>query len=169
MKIDKVIINIPPINNIDSDSESDNKNKNDNSLSTNYNDSLSSSDSDDEYIEKLSIKDKKEIKMKVQELLSNIHSLNDLILIGDYFKEKNKYFKQCKINQNDDILMYRISKINLPLKDLMNMIGMNEVKKTIFYQTIFIFVQFTNLNKIIYFFLRRKITIKKKLKPFYKF
>ena len=46
--------------------------------------------SDEDYVEELSLKEIKEIKSRINELLKDINSLKRLIEIGDYFIENNK-------------------------------------------------------------------------------
>lgn len=134
MNIDKVIINLP--SNFNENTE-DEYSENDDLLENNNSDN---EESDEEYIEQLTAKEKNEIRKNVHELLKNINSLQKLIEIGDYFNLKNKYFLQCNICEKKDLLMYRISKINKPLKKLFKLIGMKDVKKTIFYQLMY-FIQ----------------------------
>ena len=137
MKIDKVIIHLPSTFNEGFGSGSENENvysENENSQSE------TEDDDDEEYVEELNADEKKEIKKSVNELLREINSLQKLIDIGDYFIENNKYFIQCNICEKKDLFMYRISKINKPLKNLTNLIGMKSVKKTIFYQLMY-FIQ----------------------------
>ena len=136
MKIEKVIIQLPSNFNEGSGSENEN-----------YDDENSESETEEEFVEELTMKEKKEIKKKVNELLNDISSLKKLVEIGDYFLEKNKYFLQCKICEKKDLLMYRISKINKPLKNLFKLIGMKDVKKTIFYQLMY-FMQNLNDGKL---------------------
>ena len=134
MNIDKVIINLP--SNFNNPSGSDEEySENENNLENNH--SESNDDSDEEYVKELSQKEKNEIKKKVHELLKDINSLQNLIEIGDYFNKNNQYFLQCKICEKKDLFMYRISKINKPLKKLFKLIGMKSVKKTIFYQLMY--------------------------------
>lgn len=134
MNIDKVIINLP--SNFNNPSGSDEEySENENNLENNH--SESNDDSDEEYVKELSQKEKNEIKKKVHELLKDINSLQNLIEIGDYFNTNNQYFLQCKICEKKDLFMYRISKINKPLKKLFKLIGMKSVKKTIFYQLMY--------------------------------
>lgn len=129
MNIDKVIINLPSNFNEGSD-YTDNEN-------INPQNSENESDTDEDFVEELPLKERKVIKKKVNELLNEIDSLKKLIEIGDYFLEKNKLFLQCKICEKKDLFMYRISKINKPLKNLFKLIGMKDVKKTIFYQLMY--------------------------------
>ena len=86
-------------------------------------------------------KQKKELELKLESIVQNledcpnVENIKDLIVIG----ETSKFYKNIDVLMLWDILPY--------LKDLDNMIGMESVKETIFYQVIYYLQNMHTKNK----------------------